>query len=187
MRMQTIHGKQLEDAELLASVAKHPNHYFNKTLNEQEIICYSKKPEDRDTLFKLALPANMIAETIEWFHIVTGHPGKNKLRLMIGQRYYHPDLRRKIDNYHCTECQRHKQDGKGYGLLPEREPREQPFNEVTVDLIGPWKVQVRGRGYEFKALTSIDPVTNLVELTRIDNATSEDSLWGSRSEPHSEF
>ena len=83
-------------------------------------------------------------------------------------------MRRQINNYHCTECQRHKQDGKGYGLLPERELREQPFNEVAVDLIGPWKVQVRGRGYEFKALTSIDPVTNLVELTRIDNATSEE-------------
>ena len=63
---------------------------------------------------------------------------------------------------------------KGYGLLPKRELREQPFDEVAVDLIGPWEVQVRGRGYEFKALTSIDPVTNLVELTRIDNATSEE-------------
>ena len=115
----------------------------------------------------------MIAETIEWFHIVTGHPGKSKLRLTIGQRYYHPDLRRQIDNYNYTECQRHNQDGKGCGLLPERELREQPFKEVTVDLIGPWKVQVCGRGYEFKALTSVDPVTNLVELTRIDNATSE--------------
>ena len=84
--MQTIHEKQLDDAALLELVAKHPNHYFNKTLNEQEIICYSKKAEDRDTLFKLALPANMIAETIKWFHIVTGHPGKSKLCLTIDQR-----------------------------------------------------------------------------------------------------
>ena len=33
---------------------------------------------------------------------------------------------------------------------------------------------VHTRGYEFKALTSIYPVTNLVELTRINNATSEE-------------
>ena len=59
-------------------------------LNEQDIICYSKKAENRDTLFKIALPVCMIAETIAWFHIVTGHPGKSKLRLTIGQRYYHP-------------------------------------------------------------------------------------------------
>ena len=30
--MQTIHEKQLEDAELLAYKAKHPQRYFNKTL-----------------------------------------------------------------------------------------------------------------------------------------------------------
>ena len=133
--MQTIHEKQLEDAALLELVAKLPDRYFNKTLNEHEIICYSTNIANRDTLFRIALPACMIAETIEWFHIVTGHPGKSKLRLTIGQRYYHPDLRRQIDNYHCTECQRHKQDDKGYGLLPERELSEQPFDEVAVDLI----------------------------------------------------
>ena len=83
-------------------------------------------------------------------------------------------MRRQIDNYHCNECQRHKQDCKGHVLLSERELREQPFIEVTVDLIGPWKVEVCGRRYEFIALTFIDPVSNLVELTRINNATSEE-------------
>ena len=94
--MQTIHEKQLEDAELLANVARHPDQYFNKTLNKQDIICYSKKIEDRDRLFKIALPASMIAQTMEWFHIVTGHPGRSKLRLTIGQRYHHHNLSAQI-------------------------------------------------------------------------------------------
>jgi len=42
-----------------------------------------------------------------------------------------------------------------------------------VDLIGPWIVQVRGNPYEFSALTAIDTVTNLVELVRIDDKTSD--------------
>ncbi len=42
-----------------------------------------------------------------------------------------------------------------------------------MDLIGPWIVQVRGNPYEFSALTAIDTVTNLVELIRVDNKTSE--------------
>jgi hypothetical protein len=42
-----------------------------------------------------------------------------------------------------------------------------------VDLIGPWVVQVRGNPYEFSALTVIDNVTNLVELVRIDDKTSD--------------
>ena len=42
--MQTIHKKQLEDAELLASVAKYPDRYFTKTLSEQEsTVCHRRE------------------------------------------------------------------------------------------------------------------------------------------------
>ncbi len=44
-----------------------------------------------------------------------------------------------------------------------------------MDLIGPWIVQVRGRPYEFDALTCIGTVTNLVELIRVDDKTSDTS------------
>ena len=72
-----------------------------------------------------------------------------------------------------ADCRHHKLDGKGYGLLPERELREQPFEEVVVDLISPWEIQVKGKPYEFNALTYIDTVTKLVELIRIDHKTSQ--------------
>ena len=62
-------------------------------------------------------------------------------------------------------------DGKGFGLLPEREVRSIPFEECAVDLIGPWVV--RGNPYEFDALTVIDTVTNLVELIRVDDKASD--------------
>jgi len=52
-----------------------------------------------------------------------------------------------------------------------RDLKEQPFEEVAVDLIGPWKVQVRGKQYEFNTLPAIDTVTNLVEVVRIDKKT----------------
>eukprot|EP00957_Ditylum_brightwellii_P044319 3362573-Ditylum_brightwellii.AAC.1 len=47
-----------------------------------------------------------------------------------------------------------------------------PWDEVAVDLIGPWRMQVNGQEVEFNALTCIDPVTNLVEMIRLDNKTS---------------
>ena len=55
-----------------------------------------------------------------------------------------------------------------------------------MDLIGPWKIRVQGIEIEFNALTCIDPVTNLVELTRINNKTSAhvatkfEQVWLSR-------
>eukprot|EP00957_Ditylum_brightwellii_P044318 3362572-Ditylum_brightwellii.AAC.1 len=48
-----------------------------------------------------------------------------------------------------------------------------PWDEVAVDLIGPWRMQVNGQEVEFNALTCIDPVTNLVEMIRLDNKMSE--------------
>ena len=41
-----------------------------------------------------------------------------------------------------------------------------------MDLIGPWVVQVCGDPYEFSTLTAINTVTNLVELSRVDNKYS---------------
>ena len=84
----------------------------------------------------------MVKPTVEWFHLVTGHPGQKKLRFTINQRYYHPELRKYVDQYKCTHCERHKLEGKGYGLLPEHETRTEPFEEVAVDLIGPWKIKL---------------------------------------------
>jgi hypothetical protein len=48
-----------------------------------------------------------------------------------------------------------------------------PFEECATDLIGPWTVQVRGKPYEFKALTAIDTVINLVKIIRIDDKESK--------------
>eukprot|EP00978_Attheya_sp_CCMP212_P012380 scaffold30799_cov50-Attheya_sp.AAC.3 len=55
-----------------------------------------------------------------------------------------------------------------------------PWQEVTADLIGPWKVKLghlpvvdKEEAYvTFNALTCIDPVTNLTELIRIDDKTA---------------
>ncbi len=47
-----------------------------------------------------------------------------------------------------------------------------PWEEVAIDLIGPWTVKVNNRKVEFNALTCIDTASNLVELIRIDNKTS---------------
>ena len=47
--------------------------------------------------WRIALPESMLQSTIEWYHIVTGHPGSKKLRLTLDQRYHHPEMRRYID------------------------------------------------------------------------------------------
>jgi hypothetical protein len=48
-----------------------------------------------------------------------------------------------------------------------------PWEEVTINLIGPWKVKVNGRQVELNALTCIDTASNLVKLIRVDNETAK--------------
>ncbi len=48
-----------------------------------------------------------------------------------------------------------------------------PWEEVAVNLNGPWKVKVNGQKVEFNALTCIDKASNLVKLIRVDNKTAK--------------
>jgi hypothetical protein len=90
--------------------------------------------------------------------------------------YYHLPLRWHIEQLKCQDCPRYKIPGRGYGLLPKRELCLAPWEEVAIDLIGPWEVKVSGRTLEFNALTCIDTASNLVELIRIDNKAAKHIL-----------
>ena len=47
-----------------------------------------------------------------------------------------------------------------------------PWEEVHVDLIGPWKISINQFEYEFRALTCVDLVIGLPEVIPVDNVTS---------------
>ena len=71
--------------------------------------------------------------------------------------------------------------------MAPRTVRAAPWEQVDIDLIGPWTVPVRtGNSYEFMALTCIDRVTGLAELIRVEDKTSMhvaakfDECWLSR-------
>ncbi len=109
---------------------------------------------------------------ITWFHEVLGHPGINCL-LSALHRYYHPNLYNLVSSFRCKACQRHKVGEQGWGHLAGREVITSSWEQVEVDLIGPWKITMStNRTYEFLALTCVDRVTGLAELIRIDNKES---------------
>jgi hypothetical protein len=168
-----IHELQQQDKQLLALQVKYPAYYVNLQLddNVNDIICYKKNPTQPN--WKVALPESMVVDTVKWFHQVMGHPGEKRLQDMLNQCYHHPKLRYHIDTLKCKDCQKYKLAGRGYGLLPKQELRIAPWEEVAINLIGPWKVKVNGQQVEFNALTCIDMASNLVKLIRIDNKTAK--------------
>ena len=115
----------------------------------------------------------MVLPLIKWYHCILAHPGRKWSRMTIQARYYHPDIRKQVDNFHCEYCQRVKIPRKGMGLLLECDLTNTPWYKVAVDLIGPWTAKTEHFNGEFYALTCIDTTTNLVELTRIDTKSSD--------------
>jgi hypothetical protein len=59
-----------------------------------------------------------------------------------------------VDNLNCDFCLRTKLDGMGYGFLPESEVQSIPFEECTMDLIGPWKIQEKIFKLYYRTVTS---------------------------------
>ena len=100
----------------------------------------------------IVLTDEALQPSLQWFHLYLSHPGQERL-LQGMRRYYHPDLRKSIVSFTCDTCQRHKVDTRGYGQLPARDVRAAPWEQVDIDLIGPWQVKTRNASYEFLALT----------------------------------
>ena len=112
----------------------------------------------------------------KWYHQVLNHPGMNRLYETINVHMYNPGLRTACEQVAgtCDTCQKYKLPGRGYGEAPPRQAHVAPWYEIAVDLIGPWKISIPGnQELEFRALTTIDTVSNLPELIRINNKTSE--------------
>jgi hypothetical protein len=164
---------QQQDEQLLALQVKYPENYANLQLddNVDDIICYKKDPTQPN--WKVALPESIVVDTVKWFHQVMGHPSEKRLQETLNQRYHHPKLRYHIEKWKCKDCQKYKLEGRGYGLLPKQEVWIAPWEEVAINLIGPWKVKVNGQQVEFNALTCIDTALTLVKLIRIYNRTAE--------------
>ena len=59
----------------------HPEQYFEKEMApDVKVVCYASTPADKEELWRIALPDNMLKETVKWFHIAMGHPDRNRLR-----------------------------------------------------------------------------------------------------------
>ena len=93
----------------------------------RDAICYVKPGENKNENWKIALPRQLLKPTVKWLHLVAGHPGKKQLEQTIKARYHHLSLQTEFSKFKGAACQKFKLPSKGYGLLPERELKEQPF------------------------------------------------------------
>eukprot|EP00957_Ditylum_brightwellii_P161645 12307150-Ditylum_brightwellii.AAC.1 len=92
----------------------------------------------------------LVPRVIIWYHYVLGHSGDNRL-----------------------DYQLNMQLGAGYGKLTPQHALLLLWSEVVVDLIGHWRLNVQGQEVELNTLASIDIVTNITKIIRIENKTAK--------------
>lgn len=184
--MLNIQQRQFEDAELNEMRNQFPYRFPIKVIQGRPVICYRAQENDDEKYWKIALPSSLSNTIIEWYHQVLGHCGINRLYDSIRAHFQVPGLKKLCTEFQCDDCQKNKVIGPGFGKLPPRHAQLLPWNEVAVDLIGPWTIVINGNEIKFHALTCIDPVTNLVEIQRLEAITAEavgqmfENLWLSR-------
>ena len=132
----------------------------------RSLVCYNDK---------IVIPKKLQQHVIDWYHTVLCHPGINQTEETISQHLFWPKMREQITRYvqSCPTCQRSKRKVKKYGLLPPKEAETNPWEQLCVDLIGPYTIRRKGReNLICQCVTMIDPATGWFEIHQYDDKQS---------------
>mmetsp|Transcript_24146 Transcript_24146/g.44899 ORF Transcript_24146/g.44899 Transcript_24146/m.44899 type:complete len:256 (+) Transcript_24146:851-1618(+) len=168
MDFKTISEAQLQDAALLQEAHANPQKLSQQLLAPNtQVYCYTAQPGGS---WKIYLPTGLLKDAVKWYHLSLGHVGVSRLVDTLRMHFYHPRLKEvcMAEVKKCDPCQRLKAVGRGHGETATREATLLPWQDVAVDLIGPWTLSIGNRKLKFSALTITDMVTNLTEVVRVN-------------------
>ena len=166
---QTIHSFQQKDSSVLALPNEPSKRYFLNTIENLPIVCRYDNTTDKEH-WKIVVPNKMIGPLVQWYHELTVHStGMDRLEALIRRHFFHPDIRKICRQVvsNCKICPQVRTSSKPAGQLAPREAPLLPWSEVHIDFIGPWSIEFGKLKLVFNALTCIDPVTNLIEISRL--------------------
>ncbi len=98
--LKWIHAQQNMATELVTKAAKYPKQYFNKLIDGCVIACHALPNEDCLTQWNISSTKEIVIPLLKRFHSILAHPGHKRSWMYIQVRFYHPDIRKKVDNFH---------------------------------------------------------------------------------------
>ena len=173
-QFKTIQFYQSKDNDVQKLPTDQPNEFEITQLDNVPIVCC--KTTDSNPL--IVVTDAMLPRLVKWYHEMTVHSeGMTRLQASIRRHFWHPRLRDEIRDQlsKCDICQKMKKYAQKIGQLAPRQVPLIPWSEVHVDSIGPWEFKVNGLKTKVRALTMIDPVTNLVEIARTTSTKTEEN------------
>ena len=167
---------QAKDLEVMAMPDVFPAEFGRQKCDDVDLVV--KHRDDAHPL--IVLSHEMLPKVVKWYHEVTMHSeGMVKLEATVRRHFWHPKIRDEVTQQltRCDTCKTMKKGAPRDGQLAPRDVPFTPWSEVHCDLIGPWEYKVKGikKPIKLRALTMIDPVTNLVEIVRVGGTTSKEN------------
>ena len=89
------------------------------------------------------MPKVLRKYVVNWYHKYLLHTGTEQTSSTISQQYYWPHLRGDICTHIkvCNICQKNKKQNLKYVKLPAKEAEAIPWDRLSVDLVGPYKIR----------------------------------------------
>ena len=124
---------------------------------------------------KIVIPYSIQHAAVRWMHSLIGHAGISWLSSTLRKHFWFPQMTKINTEFikKCEFCQRYNKQTVKYGHVPPKQVKHSSlWEEISVDMIGPWKITINNFEYQFRALTCIDTVIELPEIVPVKNATS---------------
>ena len=172
MDLELIQSHQAKDL-LLQKALKEDKEFTQAVAGNVTLIHFMNDRVDKP---KIVVPYFIQYPSIRWMHSLLGHVGISRLSATLKKHFWFHNMTKLITEFvsKCEFCQRYnKQQTVKYGLVPPMQIKHlHLWEEVSVDMIGPWKVEINRFEYHFRALTCVDSIIGLPEVIPVDNATS---------------
>ena len=97
---------------------------------DHKLICHNGK---------ISLPPSLQQKTIDWYHEILCHPGKTRAEETTQQHFDWKGLRTMVIATwrKCELCRKAKVTNQKYWKLPAKKAKENPWDSLHVNLIGP--------------------------------------------------
>lgn len=159
-------------ASLARLVRERPDDFTFRRYGNEQLVCTRQGNH-----YRIALTAELVPKLVRYYHSIMAHvEGADRMIASLKQHYHHPLLEKEIRAQisACEVCQRMKRGSKVQGESAPRDASATPWQEVHCDTIGPWTIELRARNLTFRAMTMVDPATNLVEIAPIKTTTASE-------------
>ena len=140
---------------------------------------YKNETTDGKTLEKLVLPRHLIHLALEMVHshLTAGHPGPDRTLKKARQYFYWQTMARDVKSFvgNCDVCTRTKTGGNPKAPLKAFPIPEEPWDTISMDLVGPLPVTLRGNKY---LLVMIDHLSRYTAIEALPSKSAHDVALG---------